>query len=84
MVMVNLRSLKILMMTMKMRGHLQKVERVKLQSIKLKKKLKVQKRQRLTVLRAIRRREKMLLLRKLRMRTIPPISSLLGRCWNLQ
>ena len=57
--------MKILMMT-----NLQKVERVKLQSLKLRKKLKVQKRLRLAVLRAIRRRE------------ILPISSLLGRCWN--
>ena len=81
--MVNQRSLKSLrMMMMKMRRNLQKVERVKLQSLKLRKGLKAPRRLRLTVLRGIRRREKMLLLRKLRTRTTLPISSLLGRCLN--
>ena len=81
--MVNQRSLKSLrMMMMKMRRNLQKVERVKLQSLKLRKGLKAPRRLRLTVLRGIRMREKMLLLRKLRTRTTLPISSLLGRCLN--
>ena len=57
-----------------MMRNLQKVERVKLQSLKLRKVLKEQRRLRLTALKGIRRRMKVIL----------PVFSLLGRCRNLQ